>query len=791
MRLFTFQLISIVLLVSKVAWATHQVGGQLEMRPVNGATGRYRFIVTNYLESGARADRQGGGLVGIFRKRDNVQMTNFRVAETGTRQSVIFANAVCAAQGNLNFIVATFEAEVQLNPTTYNDPMGYYVSYQTGNRNGGLVNIISPLQIGFTFYLEFPALSRNGSVVVNSSPHFGTINGEYLCLGEPFTFAFNGVDPDGDELRYSMVTPLDRRSTNQNGVSPGPYPEVPWVSNYSNTASMSGNPNLTVNVQTGQLSVTPDKLGLFVFAVKVEEYRSGVKIGEVRRDFQFLVVECPPTIPPAPVIQLQDQPVTMMNKTLCLGESTLLRATLDTGWNYQWQRDGINITNATSATLVVQDAGEYTVAASLKAACSKTGKSQSISVRVAGAPVSLKTNGHLCATTGTMSLKVSGGTGGVGLTYQWFRNNQSMNSSAALDSILTTQDGKYYALITDPAVNCTLHTDTITLTRSVAVVASLSSATGQSRICPQEALALQSGGGVSYVWRQNGQPNPATTGNQFQATTAGSYVVTAVDIFGCEGTSSPLTLTMVPAISVQLDSIKPMCGVDAPVYNLVGSPAGGEFAGAGVSGMIFSPKQAGIGNHALTYAVKAAPECQAQVKTRMAVVAPIPTIQFDESIMTVYRGKTFPLAPGLTGNPTVFSWTPATYLSSPSVADPVVTDIENGITYKLDVSNDAGCQASDTIRVIVVERIWLPSAFSPNGDGKNDVWELTGIEAFPDAIVTIFNRWGEVIYQSDKGYTQPFDGKYNGTVLPEGVYPYWVRTIPDKPPLSGKLVLVR
>ncbi|GAB3761686.1 gliding motility-associated C-terminal domain-containing protein [Spirosoma pomorum] len=791
MRLFTVQLLCVVLLLSKAAWATHQVGGQLEMRAINGATGRYRFIVTNYLESGVRADQQGGGPVGIFRKRDNAQMTSFRVSETGSRQSVIFANAVCAAQGNLNFIVATFEAEVQLNPAAYNDPMGYYVSYQTGNRNGGLININNPLRTGFTFYLEFPALYQNGTVITDSSPRFGTINGEYLCLGEAFTFPFGGTDPDGDELRYSMVTPLDRRNTNQNAASSGPYPEVSWVSNYGSTAAMSGYPNLTVNAQTGQLSVTPDKLGLFVFGVKIEEYRNGVKIGEVRRDFQFLVVECPPTIPPAPVIQLRDQPVTMVSKTLCLGESTLLQATQDTGWNYQWQRDGINVVNATGATLVVRDAGEYTVAASLKAACSKTGKSQGITVRVAGAPMSLKATGHLCATTGAMSLKVAGGTGGIGLTYQWFRNNQSLTSNASLDSILTIQDGNYYAIVTDPAVNCTLRTDTARLTRSAAVVASLSLATGQNRICPQETLTLQSTGGVTYVWRQDGQVQQTITGNQFQATAAGSYAVTAVDVFGCEGTSAPLTLTMVPAIRVLLDSIPPMCGVNTPIYTLVGSPTGGEFAGTGVSGTTFDPKQAGIGNHPLTYAVKAAPECKAQVTTRIAVVAPIPTIQFDESTMTVYSGKTFTLAPGLTGNPTVFTWTPATYLSAPNVADPVVTDIQNGITYKLAIANDAGCKASDTVRIVVVDRIWLPGAFSPNGDGKNDVWELTGIEAFPDAIVTIYNRWGEVIYQSAKGYSQPFDGKYNGTVLPEGVYAYQVRTVPDRPPVSGKLVLVR
>jgi gliding motility-associated-like protein len=114
------------------------------------------------------------------------------------------------------------------------------------------------------------------------------------------------------------------------------------------------------------------------------------------------------------------------------------------------------------------------------------------------------------------------------------------------------------------------------------------------------------------------------------------------------------------------------------------------------------------------------------------------------------------------------------------------------IVLKTDVGDEDVVVDSAEIKIFVAES-WLefPNAFSPNGDGKNDVWELTGIEAFPEAIVTIYNRWGEVIYQSEKGYMQPFDGRYNGMVLPEGVYPYRVRTVPNRPPLSGKLVLVR
>ncbi len=407
--------LAIMVLLPGWVLATHQVGGQLEMRAVGDRPGHYRLIVTNYFEAGTRADQQTGGLLGIYRIRDNSQMLTFRVTETGQRQNVIYANEFCAELRNLKFIVATFEADLQLNPADYADAQGYYISYQTRNRNAGIDNLINPVQTGFTLYLEFPALQRNGVVVSYSSPRFPIINGEYVCVGEPFTFPFGGTDPDGDELRYSMVTPLSPRNTGQNqSPSPGPYPDVVWRSGFGPTSAIPGSPALNIDAQSGQLSVTANQLGLFVFAVKVEEYRNGVKIGEVRRDFQFLVVDCPPATTPDPAVQVRNRPVGLRNVIICSGDSALMQATPDPTWNYQWRRDGINLPNATNSSLAVRESGDYTVVVSPKQACSKVGNSQTITVRVIGKEATLRETGHLCAVTGSVNLTVTGDTGVAG-----------------------------------------------------------------------------------------------------------------------------------------------------------------------------------------------------------------------------------------------------------------------------------------------------------------------------------------------------------------------------------------
>ena len=760
------------------------------MRALGTAPGTYRITVTNYLEAGIRADQQAGGALGIFRRRDNARMTSFSVYETGQRKNVIYANETCANQRNLRFIVATFSAEVKLDPATYSDPGGYYISYQTRNRNASITNIVDAVQTGYTFYLEFPALLQNGRLFTNSSPQFPPINGEYVCVNQPFTFSFGGTDPDGDELRYAMVAPLNHSGGNGQGttnvVSAGPYPDVIWAQGFGTNNAIPGSPPLTVNQQTGKLSVTADRLGLFVFAVQVSEYRNGVKIGEVRRDFQLLVVDCPPAVTPNPVAEIVNRPDTQ-NLTICQSDSALLQSTFSPDWNYQWRRDGVNITGATSRSLTVRNTGEYTVVASTKNICSQVGNSETLTVKVLGSDARLATDGHLCATSGLVSLSVQ--TSEVGVGYQWYRDGVPLATQTGM-STNATQGGNYWAVLMHQTLNCASRTDTARITRSAAVSAVVKSNSGFNRLCPQESLSLLGEGGVEYTWQRDGLLIAGATLPQYQASVTGAYVLTATDLFGCTGTSSPLTLVPVPPVRVTLDSLPPVCGANAPPYTLRGSPAGGEYAGTGLLGNEFSPLRAGVGSFVLTYTVKPAPECIGTVASRTAIVSVIPTISLVDTL-TTYRGNTFTLTPVLTGNPNQFLWSSAQYLDNARIDRPTVQNIQADVVYTLYAANASGCEARDTIRITVFNNIGVPDAFSPNNDGLNDHWVLSGIRAFPTAIVTIFNRWGEVVYRSRPGYPEPFDGTQNGTPLPAGIYAYTVYTVPERPALRGSLVLVK
>ena len=85
----------------------------------------------------------------------------------------------------------------------------------------------------------------------------------------------------------------------------------------------------------------------------------------------------------------------------------------------------------------------------------------------------------------------------------------------------------------------------------------------------------------------------------------------------------------------------------------------------------------------------------------------------------------------------------------------------------------------------------IPTAFTPEGDGFNDVWEIELIELYPEAIIEIYNRWGTLLYVSDKGYTNPWDGTYKGREMPIDSYHYVIIPGKGREPVTGNVTIIR
>jgi len=292
--------------------ATHIVGGEFEMIHRNGFNYTFNLIIYFDDVNGTQLilSTELAASATILRKSDNTRIRNINLFRTDVSY-VSYTNIDCTIE-SLRTRRLFYTVDVFLDPEIFNEPEGYYISWERCCRNNFITNIQLPFDntVGQTFYLEFPpVVDENGDPFVNSSPILFPPLSDYACVGQFYYVDFAGSDADGDSIVYSMEDPLDS-TTDMATVqysAPGPYPIVPWIPGVGTDNQIPGNPSLNVS-DKGFLTVTPAYAGLFVFSVKAEEFRDGKKIGEVRRDFQMLVIDCPnPGSPPDIFARLKGQ----------------------------------------------------------------------------------------------------------------------------------------------------------------------------------------------------------------------------------------------------------------------------------------------------------------------------------------------------------------------------------------------------------------------------------------------------------------------------------------------------
>jgi gliding motility-associated-like protein len=113
--------------------------------------------------------------------------------------------------------------------------------------------------------------------------------------------------------------------------------------------------------------------------------------------------------------------------------------------------------------------------------------------------------------------------------------------------------------------------------------------------------------------------------------------------------------------------------------------------------------------------------------------------------------------------------------------------------YSLTVQDLNGCIVQDSIKVNPQNAscLLIPNAISPNGDFVNDVWNIGNIHLYPNAEVKIFNRWGNSVWVSEKGYPRPWDGTSRGRDLPIDSYHYIIVLNNGDRPIMGTITIVK
>ncbi|MDQ3142589.1 MAG: hypothetical protein M3Q56_10130 [Bacteroidota bacterium] len=276
------------------AFTTHIVGGDVSYRCLGGNLYEISLTLRRDCQNG-QANFDSPAALGIF-DANGILLTN--LANNGVLRMAF------RSDDTLNEILDTrcglIGGNVCVHTTTYRETIelpfrtgGYVLVYQRCCRNFTIGNIIDPLTVGATYSVD---IKEEALRFCNSSPDLGNYPPIFICGGTPLDFDLHAVDQDGDSLVYSLCTPHSGASQSIPMPSPPsgpPFLLVPFKPPYSLNDVMGGNPKLTMNSITGNMKgFAVDIVAQYLVAYCVREYRKGILLTELYRDFQINVRQC-------------------------------------------------------------------------------------------------------------------------------------------------------------------------------------------------------------------------------------------------------------------------------------------------------------------------------------------------------------------------------------------------------------------------------------------------------------------------------------------------------------------
>ncbi len=436
-----------------------------------------------------------------------------------------------------------------------------------------------------------------------------------------------------------------------------------------------------------------------------------------------------------------------------LGSATASGSNGTGSYTYSWSSGAQTTQTATGLAV-----GTYTVLVTDANGCTATAtvaiNGTSNPTANAGA-VNVLCNG---GNTGTAGVTAAGGFGTY--TYSW---NNTQNTQVATG--LTA--GTYTVLVSD-ANGCTA-TATVTVTEPTALTVNVTGGTSCSGALNGIVSATGGGGtpNYNYAW-SNGQNTQSATG-----LSPGTYTVTVTDANGCTATTTAqVTANVAPTVTFTADDTSgcvPLCvnftctsvGINAWTWNF------GDGSSNGTGALInHCYKTAGSFNVTLT--ITDLNGCTATL-TKNAYINVFPNVV---AAFTASPQPTTILSPTITftdlstGGASVWSWTFGDLLNSTSsVQNPTFNYKDSGCyNVQLIADNQYNCPdtADQVVCILGDYELFAPNAFTPDGNGLNDVWNVKGIGIDPNHFeLWIFDRWGDLIFQTTDLF-QGWNGKANG-----------------------------
>lgn len=495
------------------------------------------------------------------------------------------------------------------------------------------------------------------------------------------------------------------------------------------------------------------------------------------------------TVTPTPVVTLSSSDA---DNSICQGDAVTFTASPAGYSSYEFFDNSTSLQNSSTnifTTNLLLNGNSITVVATDNGCPSAP--SSAIVTAVQLAPVvNAGTDATACIDAGTQTLTgflpAGGGWTGTGVT----------NSSGVFDP--ATAGAGSWSLVyayTDANTGCSGR-DSILFNVYTLPNIGLPASTS---ICEGGSTVLNANGGVSYAWTPATNLSNASisnpTANPASATT---YTVSVTDANNCSNTAS-ITVNVNPN-PVPSFTVQNVCqGEVSSIVNNT-TPANATYNwnfGDGISSTASSPNHtyASAGNYTIVLTASLG-NCSATF-TANTTVNPAAVAGFSANPLVGYNDASSPITfTNTSQNSDTWLWTFGDGSNSTTDA-PVHFYSEPGTyTVSLTASNQYGCSSTVTqtnyIQIFELPRVYIPTAFSPNGDGANDILHVltSGTKYFN---FKLYNRWGEKVFETSNSL-DGWDGMYKGVAQPMGVFTYTLNAAFDDNTsrlLKGTITLLR
>jgi gliding motility-associated-like protein len=327
---------------------------------------------------------------------------------------------------------------------------------------------------------------------------------------------------------------------------------------------------------------------------------------------------------------------------------------------------------------------------------------------------------------------------------------------------------------------------------SITIMPTLSgTVTSNAPLCAGNTLLLSVTGSASYRW--TGVNGFTATGASVsipdvQPAQSGKYYVQASAAGSCPYSDS-VTVSVSPAPVATASPDTSICQHDSVQLTSSGGTTYQWLPSTGLSAAnIANPVAVPADTTSYMVIVSTSAACSDTAYVVINVASAISVNAGpDQSIL---KGETATLKGTVNGDNSTYSWTPVTSMTDAASLTPRVNPPAD-IDYILSVTSNAACgMARDTVHVFVFPDIYIPNAFTPNGDGRNDTWHIPALKAIPVFELSVFNRWGQMIYHI-KNNDISWNGQFNGIDQPTGGYAYMLNIGNGKRILKGVVMLLR